>query len=224
MIRHDVFENVLLKGLIYLHDISQARIGGAAIQVSPFQPYHKLSETNSILHQNLREFERLVGSSNLHNVVLVTTKHRGRPTKAEERDESQRWEELKDTYWAGMVSMGSRMMDHNNSTDSARLIVRYLLDKPNKVVYPSYSKTREPVSTAEPIRNNPKPKANTAEQERPEKPKTSSKPTESRRPRSGDDSKGSNGSNGSNGSWFDYIVSTIVRHVFKLLFGYIFCG
>ncbi|OXV09199.1 hypothetical protein Egran_03041 [Elaphomyces granulatus] len=102
----------LVKGLIYLHDISQARIGGLALK-------------------HFHAFERLCGKAAFENVVLVTTKWLKHPTYEESERELLRERELKTIYWKNMVERGSYVERHDNSTESARRIVTILLHKPN---------------------------------------------------------------------------------------------
>jgi hypothetical protein len=100
-----------LRGIIYLHRISDPRMSGSAIN-------------------NLNIFQRLCGTQGLPNVVLVTTmwkelqQQTGDIIAGERREE-----ELKttDTFWARMISHGSRTMRHTGDRQSAQAILSSIL-------------------------------------------------------------------------------------------------
>ena len=81
--------NVKLAGIIYLHRISDNRLQSG----SPLQ--------------NLEMFGRLCGEGGMKNIVLATTMW----TKVKSAEVGiGREQELKNTYWAGMLVAGSRLM------------------------------------------------------------------------------------------------------------------
>lgn len=96
-----------LKGIIYLHRITDNRMQGAAIR-------------------NLDLFKRLVGEDALANVVLATTMWSEMKDidKANERDR-----QLRDEYWGDMRRKGSVATRFDGTTASAEGIVSQLLGK-----------------------------------------------------------------------------------------------
>ncbi|KAF2730643.1 hypothetical protein EJ04DRAFT_500188 [Polyplosphaeria fusca] len=95
-----------LAGLVYLHDISQVKMGKAK-------------------YKNLQLFQKLVGSSSLKNVVLATTHW----SSASRKDMQPRENELQSTYWAEMIKHGSRVWRHDGTTLSAQKISGALITK-----------------------------------------------------------------------------------------------
>lgn len=73
--------NMMLGGVIYLHDISQDRFSGIA-------------------RRNLNMFSHLCGEAALDKVVLVTSKW----SRQGDRDFGRREKELKEVHWKGMLN------------------------------------------------------------------------------------------------------------------------
>jgi len=89
--------NVKVAGIIYLHRISDNRMSGSPLK-------------------NLQMFGKLCGDTAIKSVVLATTMWtKVRPVEVGVRRE----QELKEKYWAGMLSLGSRMMRFGDSFDAA---------------------------------------------------------------------------------------------------------
>jgi hypothetical protein len=105
--------SVKLDGIIYLHRITDPRMGGSAAR-------------------NLRMFKLLCGHDAYSKVRLATT----RWEEVKESVGVQREKELqdKDQYWGPMMKLGSRVERHYNTRDSAmKIIETYLpgVDKDN---------------------------------------------------------------------------------------------
>ena len=109
--------NVKVAGIIYLHRISDNRMSGSPLK-------------------NLQMFGKLCGDAAIKSVVLATTMW----TKVKPVDVGVRREqELKEKYWAGMLSLGSRMMRFGDSFDSAwkmidQIVVTPEVDKDNALL------------------------------------------------------------------------------------------
>ncbi|KAK2793458.1 hypothetical protein FQN50_010002 [Emmonsiellopsis sp. PD_5] len=103
----------LLKGLIYLHDITQPRMG-------------RLAENHIFL------FEKLCGVQSFQNIMLVTTRWIKNPSADVGENERQlaREEELKGKYWKEMIMHGSTVAHHDGTAGSARRIITWLLNTP----------------------------------------------------------------------------------------------
>jgi methyl-accepting chemotaxis protein len=97
---------IKLAGIIYLHRISDNRMAGTPLR-------------------NLRMFGRLCGDDAIGNVILVTTMW----GNTKEDVGARREQELKDKYWKGMLTLGSRMARFLNSTKSAWDIVGLIVTK-----------------------------------------------------------------------------------------------
>lgn len=103
-------EEVYLNGIIYIHRITDVRLGGSAMR-------------------NLSMFKKLCGHDALKNVILSTTMWE----KVTEEDGATREAELKAKldYWGGMISMGSKVFRHLNTRESAMAMIEHLVDKPD---------------------------------------------------------------------------------------------
>ncbi|UKZ61156.1 uncharacterized protein TrAtP1_002426 [Trichoderma atroviride] len=103
---------IKLAGIIYLHRISDNRLGGAAMK-------------------NLRMFKRLCGRDSLACVVLATTMW----NKADLLVDEQREKELlnRPDFWADMVKQGSQVFRHDNGRESATTIMKYIFGKRHRV-------------------------------------------------------------------------------------------
>ncbi|KAI0595748.1 P-loop containing nucleoside triphosphate hydrolase protein, partial [Biscogniauxia sp. FL1348] len=109
-------EDQKLTGLLYFHNISQVRIGRSAAK-------------------NIRMFRALVGSGNMGNVILVTTRW---DLVKEEKDATikQRILELEsdEGFWGAMMKAGARHETLKNvETDGRRILSRLLEKKPVEV-------------------------------------------------------------------------------------------
>lgn len=100
---------IKLTGIVYLHRILDARVGGAGIR-------------------NLRIFEKLCGDDGLGSVVLATTMW---DCIINEEIENQREAELKTSpiFWKHMLDQGSTVFRQDKGRKSAMGIVRYLVEK-----------------------------------------------------------------------------------------------
>jgi hypothetical protein len=150
---HEFSGDKLLKGLIYLYDISNNRNGGAAIKVCVFLVHliciHYVSRCmwrapaaisrlrfppiEDCVMQNIEDFEHLVGIASFPNVVLVTSRWLQRPDSREAALEQERERKLRSTYWKHMLDGGSSMLRHDGTRDSAELIVDILIEQPKFV-------------------------------------------------------------------------------------------
>lgn len=83
-------DNMKLAGILYLHDITQARMFGTS-------------------RKNLDMFRRLCGSHAEKNVILVTTKW----SIVDEEKGEMRQQELKSTFWQEMIAHGSQVARFN---------------------------------------------------------------------------------------------------------------
>jgi chromosome segregation ATPase len=107
-----------LAGIIYLHRISDVRLGGQALK-------------------NLRMFKQLCGSNNLNSVILATTHWSdAEGARISERVGREREIELMGTegFWGGMIEKGSVVMRHDGSTESAMDIVLKIVKRKLRVV------------------------------------------------------------------------------------------
>ncbi|KAL0948457.1 hypothetical protein HGRIS_011030 [Hohenbuehelia grisea] len=96
-----------LKGIIYLHRISDNRMAGTPLR-------------------NLHMFGGLCGNRASANVILATTMWNDRLRGALG---DQRELELKEKYWKPMLDLGSKMLRFDGTHDSAWQIVDCLLDR-----------------------------------------------------------------------------------------------
>ncbi|KAF4625165.1 hypothetical protein G7Y89_g13004 [Cudoniella acicularis] len=108
---------VRLAGIIYLHRITDPRMGGSALK-------------------NLYMFQRLCGDRGLSSVILATTMW----TSLESTDAGQevgrkREEELRmPQFWGSLVDRGSEIVKHDGTKESAHSIISRLVDKGTQVV------------------------------------------------------------------------------------------
>ncbi|OXV09206.1 hypothetical protein Egran_03027 [Elaphomyces granulatus] len=102
-----------LAGIIYLHRICDPRMQGSALK-------------------NLRMFKQLCGKDNLGSVILATTHW----INVSESVGQARTNELMETrdFWGGMIEIGSKVVKHDGSKESARLIVSNLFDRKSHVI------------------------------------------------------------------------------------------
>ncbi|KAG6833278.1 hypothetical protein H0H87_009453 [Tephrocybe sp. NHM501043] len=97
--------NMTLAGVIYLHEISQARMLGTA-------------------RKNLDMFNKLCGDAATKNVILATTKWSQVAGGTADRREGQ----LKDRHWDGMIRLGARMARFTDTHESGWNIIGSILD------------------------------------------------------------------------------------------------
>ncbi|KAI1741097.1 P-loop containing nucleoside triphosphate hydrolase protein [Xylaria scruposa] len=99
----------LLSGIIYLHRISDPRLGGSGMK-------------------NLRMFKKLVGEDGLANVVLATTMWSFLPNiDAGYRREVELTQ--RDNFWGHMISNGSRVFRQDRGVESAKEIVEHIIGR-----------------------------------------------------------------------------------------------
>jgi hypothetical protein len=97
---------VNLKGVIYLHRITDVRFPRSAVKT-------------------LDIFKEICGEIALKNVVLATTRWKG----VKERDGVQRELNLCEHFWKDMLDKGSRMVRYHGDGDSAKGIIAGLIGK-----------------------------------------------------------------------------------------------
>ncbi|KAI6044745.1 hypothetical protein EDC04DRAFT_2889425 [Pisolithus marmoratus] len=96
-----------LAGIIYMHRISDIRMGGTS-------------------SRNFRIFRELCGESTLRNVLIVTTMwSEVSPELGEERERELA---SNDKFFKPVLEKGARMLRHNNTRESAHAILRYLVN------------------------------------------------------------------------------------------------
>jgi hypothetical protein len=113
-----VYQNkVRLAGIIYLHRITDPRMGGSALK-------------------NLYMFQRLCGDRGLSSVVLATTMWAGlEGTAGGQEIGIKREEELRTPqFWGSMAERGSAIVRHNGTKESAHSIISQLVEKGKPVV------------------------------------------------------------------------------------------
>jgi hypothetical protein len=105
-------KKIMLTGIIYLHRITDVRVGGSALK-------------------NLSMFRKLCGEDAFGSVVLATTWW----DKVDLAFGEEREKELisEKAFWVGMVNRGSKVFRQNNGAVSARLIVDYLVNRKQKM-------------------------------------------------------------------------------------------
>ena len=108
---------VKLAGIIYLHRITDPRMGGSALK-------------------NLYMFQRLCGDHGLSSVILATTMWAAlESTESGQEIGRQREQELsKPEFWGSMTERGSEIVKHDGTKDSARAIIGRLVDRQTNVV------------------------------------------------------------------------------------------
>ncbi|CAE6458220.1 unnamed protein product [Rhizoctonia solani] len=102
-------ESFKITGLIFLHKITDTRVGGKAL-----------------LH--MRMFRQICGIDALKNVVYVTNMWSEPPTENELLRESELRES--DQFFGMPLSQGAQMSRHNNTQESAHDIIRKVLPRP----------------------------------------------------------------------------------------------
>ena len=97
---------IKLHGILYLHRITDVRLGGSA-------------------KRNMRMFQKLCGSNELQNVILATTMW----TEVARSDAIRRETELMETqdFWGCMVECGSRVERHMGDVHSAQRLIGMFL-------------------------------------------------------------------------------------------------
>lgn len=100
----------MLSGIIYLHKITDTRVGGVA-------------------KRNFSVFRRLCGDSTLKNAIIVTNMWTPNADENVTALEAEREQELatNDKFFKKALDNGARMARHYNSVESAHSIVRQIL-------------------------------------------------------------------------------------------------
>lgn len=112
MIRYE--GKFLLSGIIYLHKITDTRVGGVA-------------------KRNFSVFRRLCGDSTLKNAIIVTNMWTPNADEYIAALEREREQELatNEKFFKKALENGARMARHHNSIESAHNIIRqFLVNKP----------------------------------------------------------------------------------------------
>ena len=101
-------KDLRLSGLLYLHRITDDRIGGTAMR-------------------NLRMFQKLVEDDSMRNVILVTTMW-GKLQSSDDGD--ARVKQLTETgkFWGGMITSGARHEKYDVTGVDALRIIHVMLD------------------------------------------------------------------------------------------------
>ncbi|KAG0641238.1 P-loop containing nucleoside triphosphate hydrolase protein [Tuber brumale] len=103
-------EKRLLSGIIYLHPITQARMGGSALK-------------------NLRMFQSLCGQKFLKNVFLTTTQwSNADPEEGGVRENSLR----NGDFWGGLIEKGATMQRFHGTRESGLELIRKLMPNERK--------------------------------------------------------------------------------------------
>ncbi|THV00998.1 P-loop containing nucleoside triphosphate hydrolase protein [Dendrothele bispora CBS 962.96] len=97
-----------LAGVLYLHRISDIRMGGVSTR-------------------NFKMFRQLCGSDALKNVVLVTNMWGEIGAEVGEAREFEL--KTEDKFWKPVLDKGAQIYRHDNTLQSAQAIVRHLVDK-----------------------------------------------------------------------------------------------
>jgi hypothetical protein len=104
------YENqILLSGIIYLHRISDTRLGGSGMR-------------------NLRMFKKLVGEEGLANVVLATTMWSMLPSENVGIDREAELTQRSD-FWQHMIRQGSKVFRQDRGLQSAKEIVQHITSR-----------------------------------------------------------------------------------------------
>ncbi|KAH7351272.1 P-loop containing nucleoside triphosphate hydrolase protein [Rhexocercosporidium sp. MPI-PUGE-AT-0058] len=105
--------NIQLAGIVYLHRITDPRVGGSSLK-------------------NLRMFKKLCGAKGLSCVVLATTMW----SQIDPDDGQRRERELVSNkeFWGEMVKQGSRVMRQDRDEASAIQIIQYILQQRHRMV------------------------------------------------------------------------------------------
>ncbi|KAI0696923.1 P-loop containing nucleoside triphosphate hydrolase protein, partial [Cytidiella melzeri] len=100
----------LLAGILYLHRITDKRVGGVA-------------------KRNFSVFRKLCGESSLKNALVVTNMWSLDATSEVTAEEEAREKQLasNDLFFKRALENGARMMRHDNTTQSAHSIIRQFL-------------------------------------------------------------------------------------------------
>lgn len=125
-------EDKLVKGLVYLHDITQTRFGGLAENVCSLAYLLTLLSISILtIYKHVYFFQKLCGVDAYTNVMFVTTKWQISPMAnvRESELQHQREAELKTKHWKPMIDHGSRVERYDGTSKSARLIISILLNQ-----------------------------------------------------------------------------------------------
>ena len=103
-------ENLRLSGILYLHRITDKRVGGTVLR-------------------NLSMFKKLVGEHNMGNVILLTTMWGNLPPS---EDGEKRVADLtgKGKFWGGMIASGATHERYDGTKADAHRIVKRMFKNP----------------------------------------------------------------------------------------------
>lgn len=108
------YENrIKLSGIIYLHRISDVRVGGSGVK-------------------NLRMFRELCGEAGMGGVALVTTFWQGEDKATGDRRENQL--KTSSTFWSQIIAKGGKVFRHDQGVESGERIINYLVNRKQKMV------------------------------------------------------------------------------------------
>ncbi|KAK0706213.1 P-loop containing nucleoside triphosphate hydrolase protein [Lasiosphaeria miniovina] len=108
-------QKLKLAGIIYLHRITDNRMGGSALR-------------------NLNMFEALCGKVDMSHVVLATTMWDTLQDDESHRRGATTEMDLRTNYWADMLEFGSHTFRHDNTRESALKITNYILSLQGNMV------------------------------------------------------------------------------------------
>lgn len=131
-------DDKLLKGLIYLHDINQVRVGRLAQNVR-FQGSCPLWSMLTIDKQ-FDAFHQLLGPARFQHLMFVTTKWPENPSEAEEHVLQQRRDALHTKYWHRMIRSGAQVKKFTHCLGEAQTIILDLINAPRMKRLPSTSR------------------------------------------------------------------------------------
>jgi len=106
---------IQLTGILYLHRITDIRMGGCAVQ-------------------NLRMFKKMCGQSCLPNVVLLTTMWGGSTQQVSIQEAREMELKSQDEFWAGLIRLGARCERYDNTKARGLAIVKQMLSRPKIVL------------------------------------------------------------------------------------------
>ncbi|RDL38651.1 uncharacterized protein BP5553_02991 [Venustampulla echinocandica] len=108
----------LLNGIVFLHDITQTRIGGKG-------------------QTQLKYLKLFLGNEAYSHCALVANQWE-LDSSTVQKQQTSRLEALKGKHWKDMIDGGSSVFSHDDSYTSASRIVAYLVDKPRIVLHHQY--------------------------------------------------------------------------------------
>jgi len=106
-VHNKAIENIKLSGILYLHRITDVRMGGSAIK-------------------NMKLLQGICGESFLPRLTLVTTMW----DIIQERDGARREEDLKQNFWNDLLHHNARYQRYDGTKNDARRVIERYLHEP----------------------------------------------------------------------------------------------